>query len=87
MGAIIRYENSLRVHALLLAAGAQKLRASISSESDVIELFREGNSWMTENGEVIEIESLMQIPGVEALHLLGSQLPRTMAAGPSLVDF
>lgn len=87
MGAIIRYENGLRVQAILLSANDQKLRAAISSERDSIELLKVGNSWMTERGEVVEIESLMQIPGVDATRFFTPPAVRTLTAGRSFSDF
>lgn len=86
MGAVLQYENGLRVYALLLAASDHKLRVAISSERDSIELLKVGNSWMTERGEVVEIESLMQIPGVDAGPFLAALPARTLTAGHAFTD-
>lgn len=87
MGAVIRYADGRRVYAVLLIAGHQRMRVAIPSEDDSVELFRVGEFWVTERGDTIEIESLMQIPGVEASDLFAALRPRGLAAGSGFTDF
>jgi hypothetical protein len=87
MGLIIRYENGVRVHALLLATSDQKMRVAIASDGDTIELLRLGDSWETERGEAVEIEALVQIPGVDGSNFWAAMRPRAMAAGASFREF
>lgn len=81
MGLIIRYESGLRVHALLLTTNDQKMRVAAASDGDTVELFRVGDAWETDRGETIEIEALLQIPGVDVSTFWAAMRPRTMAAG------
>lgn len=87
MGLIIRYENGLRIHALLLGANDQKMRVAIPFDGDTVELLRAGESWKTECGDAVEIDAVIQIPGVEASNLLEAMHPRAMAAGASFWEF
>lgn len=81
MGLIIRYESGLRVHGLLLSTNDRRMRVAIASDGDTVDLLRVGDSWETEQGEAVEIDAILRIPGVEASHLQAAVRPRTMAAG------
>jgi len=87
MRTMIRYETGLRVQAILLAADSQRMRVAIESQNDTAELTRVGDSWQTEEGEAIEIEAMIQIPGVEASESRSDVRPRAIAAGHTLTDF
>jgi len=65
MRMMIRYQNGLRVEAVLLAANSERMRVAIGSQRDTIELHRVDAGWCTQRGAAIEIEALMAIPGTD----------------------
>jgi hypothetical protein len=69
MWMIIRYQNGLRLEAVLLAASSERMRVAIETQCDTIELQRVDAGWQTERGAAIEIEALMAIPGTDAPEL------------------
>jgi hypothetical protein len=69
MWMIIRYQNGLRLEAVLLAASSERMRVAIETQCDTIELQRVDAGWQTERGAAIEIEALMAIPGTAAAEL------------------
>jgi hypothetical protein len=79
MRTILRYENGLRVDAVLLFAGAGQLRLAIDSRDDTAELLGADGCWRAENGEAVEIEALMPIPGTEVSR--PNCEPKVLAAG------
>jgi hypothetical protein len=76
----LRFENGLREDAVLLAAGGDLLRVSISSHQDTVELHRVYGNWYMEDGGAVEIEALISFPGISVSNLLEAR-PRAMAAG------
>jgi hypothetical protein len=77
----IRYENGLRVEAVLLAANAEQMRVAIDSRRDTVELNRVDGCWHAERGAAIEIESLIPIPGTDVSSFCAAVYPRTVAVG------
>jgi RNA polymerase-binding transcription factor DksA len=65
MRMMIRYQNGLRVEAVLLAANSERMRVAIGSQCDTIELHRVDAGWCTQRGAAIDIEALMAIPGTD----------------------
>ena len=65
MRMIIRYQNGLRIEAVLLAAGHDRMRVAIETQCDTVELHRVDAGWQTERGAAVEIEALMAIPGTD----------------------
>ena len=65
MRMLIRYQNGLRVEAVLLAANSERMRVAVCSQRDTIELHRVDAGWRTRRGTVIEIEALIAIPGTD----------------------
>lgn len=65
MRMIIRYQNGLRMEAVLLAASSDRMRVAIETQCDTIELQRVDAGWRTERGAAVEIEALMAIPGTD----------------------
>ena len=65
MRMLIRYQNGLRVEAVVLAANSERMRVAIGSQSDTVELHMVDGGWRTERGAAIEIEALMAIPGTD----------------------
>jgi hypothetical protein len=65
MRMMIRYQNGLRVEAVLLAANSERMRVAIETQCDTIELHRVDAGWCTERGAAIEIEALMAMPGTD----------------------
>ena len=80
----IRYQNGLRVEAVLLAANRDLMRVAIASQRDVIELHRLDKCWYTEKGAAIEIEALIPIAGTDVSCFCAAVYPRTNAAGHGL---
>ncbi len=80
MGIIIRFESGLRVDAVLLAANADGMRIIVSG-GNTLELVARGDSWQTESGAAIEIESLVAIPGTEVPQFCAEVRPKALAAG------
>jgi hypothetical protein len=81
----IRYQNGLRVEAVLLAANRDWMRVAIDTQRDTVELHKVDTCWCTETGDAIEIEALIPIPGTEFSHFCAAVHPRANAAGRSLM--
>jgi len=81
MRTILQYESGLRVEAVLLFAGPGQLRFAIESRDDTAELLGADGSWRAENGEAVEIEALMSIPGTEVSRPNREASPMVLAAG------
>jgi hypothetical protein len=64
MQMILQYENGLRADALLLAMGDGHLRVIIRGAKDATSLRLIKDQWMTEEGDAVDIESLMLTGGV-----------------------
>ena len=77
----IRYQKGLRVEAVLLAANRERMRVSIESERDTIELHKLDSGWFTEGGSAIEIEALIPMAGIDVAGFCTAVYPRTIAAG------
>ena len=82
----IRYQNGLRVEAVLLAASRERMRVAIDSQRDTIELHKVDACWYTEEGTAIEIEALIPIAGTDVSQFCAGVYPRANAAGRSLVS-
>ena len=65
MRMLIRYQNGLRVEAVVLAVNSERMRVAIGSQSDTVELHMVDGGWRTQRGTAIEIEALMAIPGTD----------------------
>ena len=77
----IRYQNGLRVEAVLLAANRERMRVAIESQRDTIEFHKLDASWFTEAGSAIEIEALIPMAGTDVAGFCAAVHPRTIAAG------
>ena len=77
----IRYQNGLRVEAVLLAANRERMRMAIDSQRDTIELHKADACWFTEEGAEIEIEALLPLAGTDFSHFCAAVHPLTNAAG------
>jgi hypothetical protein len=64
-----------RIDAVLLATGDQKIGIVVRGSNDTAELRRIKDQWMSDNGEVVEIESLISLAATNL------ERPRTMKAG------
>jgi hypothetical protein len=65
MRMLIRYQNGLRVEAVVLAVNSERMRVAIGSHSDTVELHMVDGGWRTQRGAAIEIEALIAIPGTD----------------------
>lgn len=83
MRTILRYENGLRVEAVLLSANNWNMRVAVEDQGDTTELVRVDDCWQTEAGARVEVEALMMLPGTETLPHSIEVRPRTIAAGSS----
>jgi hypothetical protein len=81
----IRYENGLRIEAILLAANPQRMRLVGNSQLDTIELHKLGACWYTEEGAEIEIEAIIPILGTDVSRYCSAVYPWTIAAGRSFM--
>jgi hypothetical protein len=57
METIILDTNGLRNDAVVLAADSDRMRIVLRDGNDTIELRRDGNRWITENGSAVELEA------------------------------
>ena len=55
----LRYENGLRVEAVLVATSDYRMRIVVRGESDATELRLIKEQWMSEEGDAVDIESLI----------------------------
>jgi hypothetical protein len=74
----IRYQNGLRVEAVVLTAGNERMRVVIDSQRDTTELRKVDECWYTEDGAEIEIEALIPLAGT---NVVSSLYPLTITAG------
>ena len=77
----IRYQKGLRVEAVLLAAGRERMRVIIPSQRDAVELHKVDSCWYTETGDEVETEAFIAIPGTDISSLCAALYPRTNAVG------
>ena len=77
----IRYENGLRVDAVLLAANRNRMRVAVDSGGDTAELHRLETRWFTEEGAEVEIEAFIPLAGTHVQGFCADVYPRTLAAG------
>jgi hypothetical protein len=68
----IQYQSGLRVEAVLLAAGRERMRVAMDSQRDTVELHRVDGCWYTERGVGIEIEALVPISTAVSFQLSAS---------------
>ena len=74
----IRYQNGLRVEAVVLTADNERMRVVIDSQRDTMELHQVDACWYAEDGDEIEIEALIPLAGT---NVVSSMYPLTIAAG------
>ena len=74
----IRYQNGLRVEAVVLAADSERMRVVIDSQRDTMELRKVDACWYAEDGAEVEIEALIALAGTNVASPLH---PLTTAAG------
>ena len=58
MSMILLYENGLRVDAMLLATGRNRMRVVLRGSKDATELRLFKDQWMSEEGDAVDIESI-----------------------------
>jgi hypothetical protein len=75
MGAIIIDANGLRMDAVLLAAGNDRMRVVLRGGRDTIELHREGEQWISEDGLAYEFEAWI-VDDTSASEVLRTELSR-----------
>ncbi len=56
---ILAFENGLRAEAVLLAAGADRLRLILKGSTDTTEVHLVKNRWISDEGNVVDIESII----------------------------
>ena len=78
MHMILRYSTGRRVDAVLLAGSGTRLRLAVPYLNETIELRLEEGEWFSEQGNVVEIESMVW-DGQTALPQAGA--PRVRTAG------
>ncbi len=59
MPMILLYENGLRVDAMLLAIGQNRMRVVFRGGRDAMELRLLKDQWMSEEGDAVDIESIL----------------------------
>ena len=83
MRTTIRYTNGLTVDGVILAADRNRMRVAIASQRDTAELQCVDGSWYTETLEVVEIQSIVQVPGIDASDFCAAVYPRTATMSQS----
>jgi hypothetical protein len=73
----IRYQSGLRVEAVLLAANRDRMRVTIASQRDTVELHKVNACWYTEKGDEVETEALIPIAGTDISSVYAAMCPRT----------
>ena len=58
MPMILLFENGLRVDAMLLATGRNRMRVILRGGRDATELRLFKDQWMSEEGDAVDIESI-----------------------------
>ncbi|HUI56852.1 MAG TPA: hypothetical protein VLY04_17880 [Bryobacteraceae bacterium] len=69
MEMILLDANGLRMDAVLLAAARDRIRVAFRNRKDTVELLRDGDRWISENGKTFEFEAWIagSFPGEETL--------------------
>jgi hypothetical protein len=84
MEMILRYQTGLRAEAVLLAAGADRMRIAVRDGADTVELRLVFGQWVSEDGGPLEIESLISIPNTGIVHFCPDPAPMTRTAGNTM---
>jgi hypothetical protein len=53
------YHTGMRVDAIVLAVGRDRMRVVVNDRTDTIELRLKNKRWMTESGDTVELESMI----------------------------
>ena len=77
----MRYQNGTRVEAVLLAAARERMRIAIDTKRDTVELNRVDGTWQTEEGDAVEIESLIPLAGFDIAAFCAEVYPLSNTAG------
>ena len=77
----IRYQDGLRIEAVLLAAGRDRMRVAAGAQRDTIELHKVDGCWFTEEGDEIEIEALIPLAGTDVSSFCAAVYPLRSVAG------
>jgi len=81
MRMILRYDNGIRVEAVLLAANRQQMRVVIEDRKDTVEFTAVDGRWFSDIGAAIEIEAVIPVASVDASLFCSEVFPRTNVAG------
>jgi len=77
----LRYATGLRVDAVVLAANRDGMRIAIPDHADTEELRRIEGEWISEDGDLVELESVTAGDGLDVSGLCSWAVPRVCAAG------
>jgi len=77
----MRYPSGLTIEAIILAVGGERMRIVAANHRDTAELHSINGCWYTEANEPIEIDSIIQIPGVDVSDSCAAIYPLTYSAG------
>jgi len=76
----LQYASGVRIEAVILAADRARMRVAIASQRGTAELRRIGECWYTERLEIVQIESIFQVPGIDASEFCLAIYPLTARA-------
>ncbi|MBZ5728969.1 MAG: hypothetical protein LAP87_28825 [Acidobacteriia bacterium] len=63
MQMILLYPDGRRVEAVMLAASQGRMRVVVRNQRDAVELFRMGDHWISDRGDAVELEALVDDRG------------------------
>ena len=77
------FPDGRRIEGILLTIGRDHMRVALSAWEDVVEFRRVEGYWTAEDGERIELESIIEL---ESVNMSGDSESSAMAAEPSLAE-
>jgi len=75
------FPDSRRMEGVVLSIRFGYMRVAVPGQTDSMEFHLTDGYWTSENGERVELDSLVAIAGIEADHLSASKPAVTSAAG------
>jgi len=80
MFTMVRSSGGRRYEALILAASGDCIRAVFHGSNETAELTRVGTYWVTDGGELVEIDMLIPVRPVPAGTYLADQRSKSLSA-------
>ena len=82
MRMVVRFQNGLKVEALILAAHRDQIRVVVAGRRETEEWLMVDGGWYDDSGRRVDIQAVVALDGIDCADFCGNVYPRTAAAGP-----